>query len=162
MYIFTLNKDKTETEKLNIRGSFCKTRKEYKKLIKLKKREWTNNLIAKLEDIEAKDPKEYWKIVNELRENKKSETSFNTKTFTNFFQDLFSADKTKNETIYDENIEKFVNENLEKIQEADEPDFTMKELLFAIKWMKKIRQLVLMEFQLSCSKHFLSIFSKSC
>ena len=121
----------------SIRGSFCKTRKEYKKLIKMKKKEWTSTMIAKLEEIETKDPKEYWKIVNELRENKKSETSFNTKTFSDFFQDLFSADKTKNESPNDENIEKFVKESLEKIQEAEEPDFTMKELLFAIKYLKK-------------------------
>ena len=121
----------------HIRGSFCKTKKEYKKLIKMKKREWTNNMIAKLEDIETKDPKEYWKIVNELRENKKSETSFNTKTFSDFFQDLFSADKTKSESLNDQNVENFVKESLEKIQDPDEPDFTMKELNFAIKWLKK-------------------------
>ena len=43
----------------HIRGSFCKTRKEYKKLIKMKKKEWTSTMIAKLEEIETKDPKEY-------------------------------------------------------------------------------------------------------
>ena len=38
----------------HIRASLCKTRKDYRKLMKQKKREWTNNLISKLEETEAK------------------------------------------------------------------------------------------------------------
>ena len=121
----------------HIRGSFCKTRKEYKKLIKQKKREWTSNtMISKLETAETNNPKEYWEIINELREKKHSETSFNSVTFVDFFKKLFSKDKTDN-TPDEESIEEFVNKNLEIIQDPKEPDFTMEELLFAIKWLKK-------------------------
>ena len=52
----------------HLRGSFCKTRKEYKKLLKCKRKEWTNSMIAKLEMAETNNPKECWKIVNEIRE----------------------------------------------------------------------------------------------
>ena len=96
----------------------------------MKRREWTNTMIAKLEDIETKDPKEYWKIVNEIREKKASGTNYNTTTFVDFFKDLFSQNETEND------IEKFVNESLENINDTDLPDFTMKELKSAIKWLK--------------------------
>ena len=43
----------------HLRGSFCKTRKEYKKLLKLKKREWKNDMISRLENLEHDNPKEY-------------------------------------------------------------------------------------------------------
>ena len=54
-----------------LRGSFVKTRKEYKKLLKIKSKEWKQAMIHRLESIEEKDPKEYWKLINELREKKK-------------------------------------------------------------------------------------------
>ena len=44
----------------------------------MKKLQWKNEMIAKLESLEKERPKEYWKIVNELREKKQRETSFNT------------------------------------------------------------------------------------
>ena len=61
-----------------LRGSLCKTRKEYKKLLKHKKREWQSMMISKLETLEKERPKEYWKIINELREKKHKDVSFNT------------------------------------------------------------------------------------
>ena len=48
----------------------------------------------------------------------------------NFFKDLFSQNET------DTDIENFVNDSLEHINETNEPDFTMKELISAIKWLK--------------------------
>ena len=94
----------------DIRGSFCKTRKEYKKLLKLKKREWTQSMISKLEAAEAKDPKEYWKMVNELRDKKSSENSFNTTTFVDFFKNLFSPSEPNLE------VEKYVLDSLNDVR----------------------------------------------
>ena len=117
----------------HLRGSFCKTRKEYKRLIKQKKREWRISMISKLENMERDNPKEYWKIVNELREKKHKEASFNAENFVKFFENLFSqTEQTKNE----EEIEKFITETLNKAETLSEPDFTFEELIYAIKLLK--------------------------
>jgi hypothetical protein len=118
----------------HLRGSFEKTRKEYKRLLKLKKQEWRNSLIKKLESMETNDPKEYWKMVNELRAKKQSETpTLNTEDFVNFFEKLYSKNVPKD---HDEK-EKFVNEHLEKLDFQKEPDFAFEELLKAIQLLKK-------------------------
>ena len=68
-----------------------RTKKEYKKLIKQKKREWKNGMIKQLEQLENHDPKEYWKLLNEIREKKGS----NSKTFDLREGRLFSCSKKK-------------------------------------------------------------------
>ena len=105
-----------------LRGSFCKTRKLYKKLLKLKKREWTDNMIKKLEELESKDPKEYWKLVNELREKKQDESFFHADAFTDFYQKLFSLSNHS-----DTEIEEHVAISLENLPGSNEPDFTLGE-----------------------------------
>ena len=114
-----------------LRGSFCKTRKLYKKLLKLKKREWTDNMIKKLEELESKDPKEYWKLVNELREKKQDESFFHADAFTDFYQKLFSLSNHS-----DTEIEEHVAISLENLPGSNEPDFTLDELKKSIKSLK--------------------------
>ena len=117
-----------------IRGSFCKTRKEYKKLLNLKKKEWRSEMVQTLEELETKDPKEYWKLVNELREKKQNETSFDADSFTIFFERLYSAPESKEKHI---KLEKYVTEILDTNKNLIiTPNFTMKELLDAIKLLK--------------------------
>ena len=74
----------------HLRASYCKTRKDYKKLLKFKKQEWMMEMISKLENLEKERPKECWKIVNELREKQHKETWFNTANFMKFFENLYS------------------------------------------------------------------------
>lgn len=115
----------------HLRGSFCKTRKAYKKLLKYKKREWKDNMIHKLEELESKDPNEYWKLVNELREKKQVDSYFQADTFTSFFEKLFSLSDHSNQE-----IEKQVSDSLDNITVSNEPDFLMDELKKAIKSLK--------------------------
>ncbi len=75
-----------------LRGRLIKNRKEYKKLIKLKKKEHHNELIQKLEPLESKSPKEYWNLLKTLRNNKSEQKICNTETFVTFFEDLFSKE----------------------------------------------------------------------
>ena len=117
----------------HLRGSYCKTRKDYKKLLKLKKQEWRNEMISRLETMEKERPKEYWKIINELKEKKRSETSFNTENFMKFFENLYSKTEIRKS---DDKIEDFVIQALEKIKTSNEPDFTMEELNFAVNSLK--------------------------
>ena len=73
-----------------LRGSFVKTRKDYKRLLKKKKIEWRDSMIRKIESLEEKDPKEYWKLVNELRGKKQSGSNIsNAETFAKFFENLY-------------------------------------------------------------------------
>ena len=76
-----------------LRGSLIKTRKEYKKLLKLKKKEYHIDLIKTLEMLENNKPKEYWNLLRKLREDKQENKICNTETFITFFEDLFSKEE---------------------------------------------------------------------
>ena len=117
-----------------LRGSLFKKRKEYRKLIKLKKKEWKQNMIKKLEEIEEKDPKEYWQLISNLRGKKSIEANFDTEKFTEFFEKLYSIPKKEKEN---KKITEFVKKSLENIPESTfEPEFTIEELKTAIKHLK--------------------------
>ncbi len=117
----------------HLRGSFCKTKKLYKKLLKKKKQEWKSSLISKLEELEGKDPQEYWKLVNQLRDKKQNESYFDADKFINFFENLFSkSDKDNNS----DTISKTVHDVLANITKATESVFQMDELKKAIKALK--------------------------
>ena len=115
-----------------LRGKLIKTRKEYKKLLKHKRAEYHTELIRKLEAAEENNPKEYWKLIKMLRENRKENKICNTNDFVNFFEKLFSAPNEKDEN--DMNMMEFVN-NILKNAKAKE-DFTIEELLKALKILK--------------------------
>ena len=51
-----------------VRGKLITTRKEYRRLIKRKNKEWQNLLIEKLQEFESSNPKEYWTLIKSLRE----------------------------------------------------------------------------------------------
>ena len=115
----------------HLRGSFCKTSKEYKKLLKWKKNEWKKQTISKLENIEKKDPAEYWKLVDSLKESKQSESHFEPEIFTQFFEKLYAKTEKENEEVFN-----FVQEFLQNKSLSSEPDFTLEELKKAIKSLK--------------------------
>jgi hypothetical protein len=56
-----------------IRGAFHKSNKEFAKLRKLKKREYTQNILDKLDNLQTNNPKKYWRLVNSLRSNVKDD-----------------------------------------------------------------------------------------
>ena len=73
------------------------TRKEYRKLIKTKNKEWQNLLIEKLQEFESSNQKEYWKLINSVREcnlggdaNKESD-SVDPGTWFDYFKALNSS-----------------------------------------------------------------------
>ena len=116
----------------HLRSNLCQTRKQYKKLLKNKKKEWKNHMIQKLEEAERQDPKEYWKLVNELREKKQTRSCFEAERFTQFFENLYSAPEEKNK-----NMREYVENILNHIPcISKEPDFTIEELIKAIRALK--------------------------
>ena len=116
----------------HLRGSLTKTRREYKKLLKIKKNEWKSQMIQQLENMETKDPKAYWNMVNELREKKQSKSSFDTEEFTTFFEKLYAKSKHNNKEI-EEYIDLILGEHP---LENSTPDFTLEELKKAINRLK--------------------------
>ena len=116
-----------------LRGSFCKKRKEFKRLVKRKKTEWRSSMISKLEEMENQDPKEYWKLIKELRDNKKNEAEFDTDKFTSFFEKLYSLPKNGPEQ---QKITDLVQQTLENASHTFEDRFTLEELIKAIKRLK--------------------------
>ena len=116
-----------------LRGSLTKTSKDYKKLLRRKKIEHKKQLIQQLEVLEERNPKEYWNLVNELREKKQNKTMGNPEEFTAFFEKLYAADTGKNKHIQD-----YVDSTLKNIPPSDlTKNFTIEELQYALKKLKK-------------------------
>ena len=61
----------------------------------MEKNEWRKQTILKLESIEKKDPTEYWKLVDLLKESKQKESHFDAENFTQFFEKLYAKIEEK-------------------------------------------------------------------
>ena len=51
----------------SLRNSYYKHYREYRKLLKFKRKHYTKNIFSKLDDLESNDPKTYWNLVNSLK-----------------------------------------------------------------------------------------------
>ena len=92
-------------------------------------------MIQTLENLEEKDPKEYWKMVNELRDKKTNGASFDVDSFTAFFEKLYSSTGK-----VDMEVTNTVREVMEKLEKfTDKPNFTLRELKKAIMLLKNNR-----------------------
>ena len=98
----------------------------------MKRKEYHNEIIEKLERAEEKDPKEYWKLVNKLRKNKLENKISNTEDFINFFENLFSEKEELQQ--HEQEMTDYVENMLKNIE--GKGDFTLEELLQAIKILK--------------------------
>lgn len=79
---------------VSVRNNYYKHYREYRKLLKFKKKHFTKNLFSKLDDLESSDPKTYWNLVNSLKnENNETngpESNIDTSTWYEYFQNLNS------------------------------------------------------------------------
>ena len=119
-----------------IKGNWFKIKKEYKKTIRIRKREWIKGMIQQMESIESKDPKEYWKLVNEIRKKKRSDTHFDPTKFVTYFEKLYAAPVDPKR-----DIATYVEKQLQNVDKCNQfqnkvPDFTIDELKLAIKALK--------------------------
>ena len=88
-------------------------------------------MVNKLEQLEEKNPKEYWNLINELREKTGGETHFDAESFTSFFEKLYSLSNQNEE------VKSYINNHLENIpSDMVEPVFVMEELIKAIRLLK--------------------------
>lgn len=75
-----------------IRGSFFKINKQYSKLRKKKKKEFRQSVLDRLDALESENPKEYWSLLNSLKDEKKAnkETDIEGEVWYKYFSDLSS------------------------------------------------------------------------
>lgn len=75
-----------------VRGSFFKLNKKYSKLRKKKKTEFKQIILDKLDNLQSDSPKEYWNMVNSLREKKtdKPEDCINSDAWFQHFSSLLT------------------------------------------------------------------------
>ena len=52
---------------VSLRNSYFKHYREYRKLLKFKRKNYTKSIFSKLDDLETNDPKTYWNLVNSLK-----------------------------------------------------------------------------------------------
>jgi len=87
-----------------IRTSYLLQKRQYKKLVKNKNKEFKQQILNQLETLQSSNPKEYWKLINKLREIDKDGT------------------KKKNEPDFEALIKHYeeLNENISNDQEGTE------------------------------------------
>ena len=73
-----------------IRGHYYKLLREYNKVRKSKYRLYKKSLLHQIEMLHDKDPKQYWKLIEELKDTEKIDTtsSISTSTWQSHFQNL--------------------------------------------------------------------------
>ena len=84
----------------NLRNSYFKHYTEHRKLLKFKSKNVKKKIIGQLDELETKDPKQYWKLVNSLKDvdNQTSgpELGIDSDSWSDYFQNLNSVqDKFK-------------------------------------------------------------------
>jgi exonuclease III len=76
-----------------IYGNFFKCKKRYKKLIKAKELEFKTAILNRIESLEGSNPKEYWKLVESLKEHKHSNNPISLEIWQSHFKELLDSKK---------------------------------------------------------------------
>ena len=87
---------------------------------------WKENIFKKIEQFESENPKEYWKIIKELRGPPENDNICNSADFENFYKSLFSKYSHEGNSHY-KKINKLVEDLIKSGDDRLEPDFTLKE-----------------------------------
>ena len=85
---------------INLRQKVYSARKLYNKLIRKKHRQFKAKMLSGLLESEKKNPKEFWKSVNELMEKQKSDPSadISSEKWVDYFKSLMNIDYSDNFT----------------------------------------------------------------
>ena len=123
-----------------LRGKLITENKIYKKLIKLKQRQFTENLFSQLETMHNSDPRKYMQLVNSLKNNsfdksKPSDTAaISPEEWFKHFSSLLCKPSSNKEA--DQKYEEYFMNNVDNLaSELDDP-FSKKEYSEAIKRLK--------------------------
>ena len=100
-------------------------KKQYKKLLKEKRKKWNGDIIEKLQNLESEDPKQYWNLINEMRGIRKNNNINNSHKFEMFYENLFSK-HSHNEKLRHDIISIEIEELLKINKHECEKYFTLK------------------------------------
>ena len=132
-----LNKDPKNSW---LRGKLMSESKEYKRLVKFKQKEYTDNLFNELELMHSKDPRAYMELVKALRDGKHDRSKpsdlkeIEPDTWFEHFSGLLGKRIVKSEN--DLYMEKYIQDNIDNLcSNLDEP-FSKQELISCVKNLK--------------------------
>ena len=129
-----------------VRRAFIQCRRQYKKLLKHKEKEYLNKLKKQLKNLEHKNPKQFWAIVKNLQ----GQNTLNSKNlidydiWLNYFRKLYTVDSADQdiETVDDvpTNSESFQDHETDAISLIINEVVTSSEVIKAIKNLKMVKQ----------------------
>ena len=121
-----------------IHEMYFKTLKEYKKLIKLEKWNYKNNLIFELETLEKKDPKQFWNTLNKLKQNQHENVADNIQAdeWVSHFKNISNKTNKHDSEICEEELHKLEHQNPSPLFESLNNPITITEIKKNIKQMK--------------------------
>ena len=114
-----------------IRRNLNIIKKQYKNLLKFKKNEWTKKVYKELDMSESENPKKYWNIIKDIRDNKIINNMDNLQEFENYYRNLFSKHNIE-EHKYKE-VNELIGQMLKKQFNTVEINFNMEEFNNALK-----------------------------
>ncbi|KAL9982422.1 hypothetical protein ACROYT_G004461 [Oculina patagonica] len=97
-----------------LRGRFFVVKKTFKKMVKSKKRLFKEALLQKIANFESNNPKEYWEMVNDLRQQSAQQTTdaVNADEWLDYFKKLSSptiTSKSEFEKLVDFNVSRIAD-----------------------------------------------------
>lgn len=122
-----------------IYGTFVRTKKRFKKIVKEKNRQAKEKILNQLSECQEKDPETYWSLLKKLQNRKAKENPISLEEWETYFK------KLHNESLVENKDEAFIQGVLHKIetqinrQDSSimlERPFTMKEIVDAISKLK--------------------------
>ena len=125
-----------------VRRAFIQCRRQYKKLLKHKEKEYLNKLKEQLRNLEHKNPKQFWAIIKTLQ----GQNTLNSKNpidydiWLNYFRKLYAVDSADQDTETVDNVptnsESFQNHETDAISLIINKVVTSSEVIKAIKKLK--------------------------
>ena len=85
-------------------------RKQFNNGVKAAKNKTKRELLTKIESLEKTDPKQYWNMINGLRQKKQSGQEINPEDFFNFFKDLNNLKEKSTNQVFEQTINNKIND----------------------------------------------------
>ena len=118
-----------------IRGKYLSEKRHLKRLIRQNNKKFKESINKKISDLEDNNPKEFWHLVNKLKNDKQNKTEIDLDETATYFECLYKPKKLSEE---DKKVIKHLNTKLQngvEIEELDNP-ISSDEILLALKSSK--------------------------
>ena len=123
-----------------LRGKLVSESKQYKRLVKYKQKQYTDNMFNELEKMQSKDPRAYMELVKALLDGKHDRQkpsdiqNIEPDTWFEHFSGLLGAKEVKSDKILE--MENYIKTNINSLCSSLDEPFTKTELLSCVKKLK--------------------------